>query len=132
MRAVICYEGYDNDFGQFLMPGSLKWEEGKGYPVVWEYQFDSPESLLGTATDFRRSEDGEITAEITGDKIVETLNKANADIGRSSILESSSTHYGLTIYGNEVVKQKYDASFYIIDNLSLKACAIANVPWNSI
>lgn len=61
MRKTIAIEGRSTVPEQFLEVGCLKWDEEKPTPIVWNFMF---EKTLGWAKDFRREEDGTITAEL--------------------------------------------------------------------
>ena len=64
MRKRICYEDALVFGDQFLIEGSVNWDEDAQLPLVWDFGVDT-KSLLGHATDLRREEDGAITAELT-------------------------------------------------------------------
>lgn len=64
-RHIISYEGVDEEFNRtHLKVGSLTWPDSP-VPVIWNFGLMNPDDLLGHATDFRREETGEITAEIS-------------------------------------------------------------------
>lgn len=81
MRHVIAYEGVDHGFGYILAPGALKFPEGP-VPLTWNFDHSNPASVWGHADDFRREEDGSITAEITFvDDVTEKIDKICGDVG---------------------------------------------------
>ena len=94
MRKIICYEGktYPHLL-HTLAPGSVKWEEDKELPVTFNFNH---EKVYAKASDFRREEDGAITAEIT---FVDHVPEAE----RKLLVDECSA----TIYANGVVS-KYD------------------------
>lgn len=63
MRKTISWEGEEKVPGVVLEKGSLQWSEDP-IPLVWSFE-QSVESVLGTASDLRREDDGRITAEVT-------------------------------------------------------------------
>lgn len=61
MRKIICREGVE-DLGKILEVGSMEWTDP--LPLVWNFEHDNIDNVLGRAEDIRREENGEITAEI--------------------------------------------------------------------
>lgn len=53
-RYIFAYEGVDEE-GRRLMPEAMKWEDQR-YPVVWNFNFDTPEGILGHAHNIQRDE----------------------------------------------------------------------------
>lgn len=116
MRKTICIEGKKTVPGQFLETGSLKWEEGKQYPITWEYKHDK---IYGWASDIRREDDGTITAELDIE-----------DGTALALLEHRDV--SATIYGNKLVGTKDEEvgmSYSSVNLLSISLVVAHTVNW---
>lgn len=60
-RHIVCYEGDQRIPDQFIIDGALKWLDEK---ITISTNFDFGIPPIGLATEFRREDDGSITAEI--------------------------------------------------------------------
>lgn len=60
-RMTISWEGTEAVPGIIIQPGALRWEDEE-LPLCWNFDHNE---LLGVASDIRREDDGQITAEIT-------------------------------------------------------------------
>lgn len=72
-RVTIIYEGIDQGFGYIVEVGATEWEEGKEYPIVDNFNFDDVKHLVGNATDIRREDNNEITAEVPEEIIIRDI-----------------------------------------------------------
>lgn len=71
MRKQIAQESIEPYIdGRYWLPGCFKWEDDR-IPVANTASVIDVQSLIGYATDFRREDDGKITAEIVTDKDIE-------------------------------------------------------------
>lgn len=93
-RHVISYEGVVETFDQtILLEGSVQWPETR-VPLLWNFEFSKPTSMLGWAKDFQREETGEITAE---------LDFTNEHA--STVAQHDPSAIYATIYAKEVAQQ---------------------------
>jgi len=117
MRHVVAYEGVDHGFGYILAPGSLKFPEGD-VPVTWNFNHNDAEAVWGKASDFRREEDGSITAEITFNDEARDKALAIADV------------VGATFWATEVVKDKTQGIDPVVTSAKIRSGALSmGIPW---
>lgn len=88
VRKIVALEGKSDGHGLFIEKGALDFSDQK-YPLTW--MGDYQKLPIGVATDFRREEDGYITAEIT------FYDESTAEL-------SDDVDY--SVYANQVVEDK--------------------------
>lgn len=64
VRRVIAIEGRETTDGRFIAPGALTWPESGPVPIRVANDHDLVGKAVGNATNFRREDDGTITADI--------------------------------------------------------------------
>ena len=119
MRYRFAVEGIDTEIGNSLEVGSVKMDE-PSYPVTLgnNWQLDS---VIGKATELRREDNGELTAEIEWhEKMSEEL------------IAKINTEMFLTIYANKIDDERIAARKRLVKSCELRAIFIAldmEDPW---
>lgn len=117
MRKPICYENALGVADHFLLEGSVKWEDGKKIPLVWNFGYDV-NSLLGHAQDLQREEDGAITAELNINDL------SVADLFKEDLIAA-------TFQGSEVQEELCDGIrvFHNVLVRTVSLVSLPQVPW---
>ena len=119
MRYRFAVEGIDTEIGNSLEVGSVKMDE-PSYPVTLgnNWQLDS---VIGKATELRREDNGELTAEIEWhEKMIDEL------------IAKINTEMFLTIYANKIDDERIAARKRLVKSCELRAIFIAldmEDPW---
>lgn len=127
MRYTLAREGIDTPVGYHYKAGAIKFEADKEYSVFWTSEFSADDQVIGVATDFRRDEEGLLTAEVVW---VGEHGPASGDL----VDEGQAF---LTIYANEVDKtgrhpRTWGDPQSIVNSCTIKAlyiCVDAIHPW---
>lgn len=118
MRVTFAHEGIEKVPGHFLEKNSVHWDSGP-IPLIWDFQ---TEKLLGTASELRREENGELTAEID----VDTLD-ANA---RALFSDCGTTFFGQI--DKDGWTQEDDTGLQRISDVKVRALVMSpNMPWRN-
>lgn len=115
--AVVAYEGaLHNDW--FIVEGALKFPE-EGVPVTINFSWE--QMPIGKATNFRRTEDGEVMSTIT------FFDKHHEDVFGSIDIDANQPLYEACIFADKIQSETHD-DVCEIGSGTIRALAVVPIP----